>query len=377
MPARRRRVGVPRELRVEMGVDVDEARASRARRRRRSRVRPRPVDRRRPSTMRSPSIATSAGEAARARAVDDRAAADHEVMGHGRRRERRAEHEHVAWYACRANPTRPFPRAPTRSAPASPSTTISPTRGSRRRSSSRSGCAGRCCSRARQASARPRSRKVLAAWTGGELVRLQCYEGIDVDPGRLRVGLRRGSSCTCGRSRRAAPRSTRTSSTRERFLVKRPLLRALDHGAGIPPVLLIDEVDRADDEFEAFLLEILSDWTISVPELGAVHAEVPPVVVLTSNRTRDVHDALKRRCLYHWIAHPDFDRELAIVRLRAPEVGRPAGARRRGRGRGDARARAVQAARCRRDDRLGAVARDARAPPVSTSGRSTRRSGRS
>ena len=88
----------------------------------------------------------------------------------------------------------------------------------------------------------------------------------------------------------------------------------------MPPVLLVDEVDRADDEFEAFLLEILSDWSISVPELGAVRAEVPPIAVLTSNRTRDVHDALKRRCLYHWIAHPDFDRELAILRLRAPEV---------------------------------------------------------
>ena len=85
-------------------------------------------------------------------------------------------------------------------------------------------------------------------------------------------------------------------------------------------MLLVDEVDRADDEFEAFLLEILSDWSISVPELGVIRAEVPPIAVLTSNRTRDVHDALKRRCLYHWIAHPDFDRELAILRLRAPEV---------------------------------------------------------
>jgi MoxR-like ATPase len=87
-----------------------------------------------------------------------------------------------------------------------------------------------------------------------------------------------------------------------------------------PPVLLVDEVDRADDEFEAFLLEILSDYTITVPELGTFHAEVPPLVVVTSNRTRDVHDALKRRCLYHWIAHPDFERELAILRMRAPEV---------------------------------------------------------
>ena len=103
----------------------------------------------------------------------------------------------------------------------------------------------------------------------------------------------------------------------ERFLVKRPLLRALAHDGAVPPVLLIDEVDRADDEFEAFLLEILSDWSITVPELGAVHASVPPITVLTSNRTRDVHDALKRRCLYHWIAHPDFERELAIVRVRA------------------------------------------------------------
>jgi MoxR-like ATPase len=85
-------------------------------------------------------------------------------------------------------------------------------------------------------------------------------------------------------------------------------------------VLLVDEVDRADDEFEAFLLEILSDWSISVPELGVVRAEVPPIAILTSNRTRDVHDALKRRCLYHWIAHPDFERELAIVRVRAPHV---------------------------------------------------------
>jgi MoxR-like ATPase len=88
----------------------------------------------------------------------------------------------------------------------------------------------------------------------------------------------------------------------------------------LPPVLLVDEVDRADDEFEAFLLEILSDWAISVPELGVVRAEVPPIAVLTSNRTRDVHDALKRRCLYHWIPHPDFEREVAIVRVRAPEV---------------------------------------------------------
>jgi MoxR-like ATPase len=104
----------------------------------------------------------------------------------------------------------------------------------------------------------------------------------------------------------------------EDFLDERPLMAAVR--AGSTAVLLIDEVDRADDEFEAFLLEILSDWSISVPELGVVRAETPPVAVLTSNRTRDVHDALKRRCLYHWIAHPDFERELAIVRMRAPHV---------------------------------------------------------
>jgi hypothetical protein len=106
----------------------------------------------------------------------------------------------------------------------------------------------------------------------------------------------------------------------ERFLVRRPLLQAIAHGSGPPPVLLIDEIDRADDEFEAFLLEILSDYSVTIPELGTFHADVPPVVVITSNRTRDVHDALKRRCLYHWVDHPDFAREVAIVRLRAPEV---------------------------------------------------------
>ncbi len=106
----------------------------------------------------------------------------------------------------------------------------------------------------------------------------------------------------------------------ERFLVKRPLLRAIDRREGPAPVLLIDEVDRADDEFEAFLLEVLSDYQITVPELGTFHAADPPVVVITSNRTRDVHDALKRRCLYHWVEHPDFEREVAIVQLRAPDV---------------------------------------------------------
>jgi MoxR-like ATPase len=161
--------------------------------------------------------------------------------------------------------------------------------------------------------------KVLARWTRGELVRLQCYEGIDAsqavyewDYSRQLLHLRAVEA--------SHERVDEDELYTERFLVKRPLLRALDHQGDLPPVLLIDEVDRADDEFEAFLLEILSDWSISVPELGVIRAAQPPVVVLTSNRTRDVHDALKRRCLYHWIAHPDFERELAIVRVRAPHV---------------------------------------------------------
>jgi MoxR-like ATPase len=161
--------------------------------------------------------------------------------------------------------------------------------------------------------------KVLARWTGGELVRLQCYEGIDASQAVYEWDYSRQLLHI-----RAVEASGSTVNEDElysqRFLVKRPLLRALDYDAEVPPVLLIDEVDRADDEFEAFLLEILSDWSISVPELGVVHADVPPLAILTSNRTRDVHDALKRRCLYHWIEHPDFERELAILRLRAPEV---------------------------------------------------------
>ena len=162
--------------------------------------------------------------------------------------------------------------------------------------------------------------KVLARWTGGELLRLQCYEGIDVgqavyewDYARQLLHLRAAE---------ARGADVEDELYAERFLVRRPLLRAVAHdGDGPPPVLLIDEVDRADDEFEAFLLEILSDFAVTVPELGTFRAVVPPVVVITSNRTRDVHDALKRRCLYHWVEHPDFEREVAIVRRRVPAVG--------------------------------------------------------
>jgi MoxR-like ATPase len=168
--------------------------------------------------------------------------------------------------------------------------------------------------------------KVLSRWTGGELVRLQCYEGLDVaqavyewDYSRQLLHLRAAEAAG-----KVGPDATTEALEdelySERFLVRRPLLRAIAHGEGPPPVLLIDEVDRADDEFEAFLLEVLSDYAITIPELGTFRAAVPPLVVITSNRTRDVHDALKRRCLYYWVDHPDFEREVAIVRLRAPDV---------------------------------------------------------
>ncbi|MGZ4709181.1 MAG: AAA family ATPase [Acidimicrobiales bacterium] len=177
--------------------------------------------------------------------------------------------------------------------------------------------------------------KVLSRWTGGELIRLQCYEGIDVsqavyewDYSRQLLHLRATEAervVNQATSRAGDPEELRAEALEdelnsERFLVRRPLLRAIAHAEGPPPVLLIDEVDRADDEFEAFLLEILAEYAVTVPELGTFRADDPPVVIITSNRTRDVHDALKRRCLYHWVEHPDFEREVAIVRLRAPEV---------------------------------------------------------
>ena len=143
----------------------------------------------------------------------------------------------------------------------------------------------------------------------------------------------------------------------ERFLLARPVLQALRTS---PSVLLVDEIDRADDEFEAFLLEVLSTYAVTIPELGTVAAAQPPVVVLTSNRTREVHDALKRRCLYHWVEHPGLAREVEIVRVRVPEV--PAAARRAGRRGGPAAAhhRPAQAARRRRVAGLGALAARAR-----------------
>ena len=166
--------------------------------------------------------------------------------------------------------------------------------------------------------------KVLAGWTGGQLLRLQCYEGIDVsqavyewDYARQLLHLRAAEAGVAGSG--PGP-SVEDEVYSERFLVRRPLLAAIDHAEGPPPVLLIDEVDRADDEFEAFLLEFLSEYAVTIPELRTFRAVEPPLVIITSNRTRDVHDALKRRCLYHWVEHPDFEREVAIIGLRAPHA---------------------------------------------------------
>ncbi len=162
--------------------------------------------------------------------------------------------------------------------------------------------------------------KVLAAWLGGPLIRLQCYDGIDASQAVYEWDYAR--QLLHLRALEATRRDVNEDELYdERFLIRRPLLAAIGHDGDVPPILLIDEIDRADDEFEAFLLEVLADNTITIPEFGTVHATVAPITILTSNRTRDVHDALKRRCLYHWIDHPDFERELAIVRLRAPNVG--------------------------------------------------------
>ena len=154
------------------------------------------------------------------------------------------------------------------------------------------------------------------------LIRLQCYEGIDAtqalydwDFPRQILHLRAVEAVAADQARDVAEIEDQLFD--QRFLLARPVLRALRES---PAVLLVDEIDRADDEFEAFLLEVLSTWQVTIPELGTVAAATPPVVILTSNRTRELHDALKRRCLYHWIDHPGLQRELEIVRSRAPEV---------------------------------------------------------
>ncbi len=165
--------------------------------------------------------------------------------------------------------------------------------------------------------------KVLAERLDRPLIRLQCYEGLDVASAvyewnyaaqMVEIRMREASGDT---SREGMAKSVFS----EQFLIKRPLLQALEGAPGRPPVLLIDELDRTDEAFEAFLLEILSDFQVTIPELGTIKAAEPPVVIITTNRTREIHDALKRRCLYHWVDYPDAERELAIVQTKVPRAG--------------------------------------------------------
>jgi len=161
--------------------------------------------------------------------------------------------------------------------------------------------------------------KVLAATLGAPLIRLQCYEGLDVTSAVYEWNYpRQMLEIRLLEARGEADRATAHDIFGPDFLIRRPLLQALDAPGGVAPVLLIDEIDRADEEFEAYLLEILSDFQVTVPEIGTIRAELTPRVILTSNRTREVHDALKRRCLYHWIDYPSFERELEIVLTRVP-----------------------------------------------------------
>jgi MoxR-like ATPase len=166
--------------------------------------------------------------------------------------------------------------------------------------------------------------KVLAATLGRRLIRLQCYEGLDISAAVYEWNY--GAQMIAIRLAEAEGEGDRERIEHdvfsERFLIKRPLLQALEPDPDGPPVLLIDEIDRTDEAFEAFLLEVLADFQVTVPELGTVKAAHPPIVVVTSNRTREVHDALKRRCLYHWVGYPNAERELKILRAKVPGVGK-------------------------------------------------------
>jgi MoxR-like ATPase len=165
--------------------------------------------------------------------------------------------------------------------------------------------------------------KVLSATLGRRLIRLQCYEGLDVSSAVYEWNY--AAQMTAIRMAEVQGQRDRNVIESEiysnRFLIKRPLLQALETHVEGPPVLLIDELDRADEPFEAFLLEILADFQVTVPELGLVKADRPPIVIITSNRTREIHDAIKRRCLYHWVDFPDAARELEILRRKVPGVG--------------------------------------------------------
>jgi MoxR-like ATPase len=164
--------------------------------------------------------------------------------------------------------------------------------------------------------------RALAAALGRRLIRLQCYEGLDAASAVYEWNF--PAQMVAIRTAEAEGQADRHALVdelfAERYLIRRPLLEAMEPQPDGPPVLLIDEIDRTDEPFEAFLLEALSDFQVTIPELGTIRAAVPPIVVLTSNRTREVHDALKRRCLYHWVDYPSFARELAILRARAPEA---------------------------------------------------------
>lgn len=158
--------------------------------------------------------------------------------------------------------------------------------------------------------------KTLAQALGRRLIRLQCYEGLDASTAVYEWNF----AAQMLALRAAQNGGAEVDLYDDRFLIRRPLLEAMQPDAAGPPVLLIDEIDRTDEPFEAFLLEALSDFQVTIPELGTIKAPEPPIVILTSNRTREVHDALKRRCLYHWVEYPSFERELAILHARAPEA---------------------------------------------------------
>jgi MoxR-like ATPase len=166
--------------------------------------------------------------------------------------------------------------------------------------------------------------KVLAETLGRRLIRLQCYEGLDVASSVYEWNY--AAQMIAIRAAEVEGKHDREQIEHdvfaERFLIKRPLLQALEPDTAGPPVLLIDEIDRSDEAFEAFLLEVLADFQVTIPELGTIKAARPPIVVITSNRTREIHDALKRRCLYHWVGYPSAARELEIVRAKVPGIGR-------------------------------------------------------
>jgi len=163
--------------------------------------------------------------------------------------------------------------------------------------------------------------KVIAATLKRKLIRLQCYEGLDLAAAAYEWNYPRQMVAIRTAEAAGTADDVDASLYSRDYLIERPLLRALSHHDGGPPVLLIDEIDRADEPFEAFLLELLSDFQLSIPELGTIHADEPPIVIITSNRTREVHDALRRRCLYHWVDYPTHAAESRILALKAPTLG--------------------------------------------------------